>query len=399
MGAKSINMVTTEHQKKKILYIAKNIPIPNRKSNNIIVKIAQELSNKIDISFAYPSELVPWFFKKHSKYNIEYGLESFQNGRFKVNVFKYNRLPSKNHAFFFTNKLSKELKNIFSAEKFDLVHAHFLFPDGWFAYLLNQKYNSPYIITIRGSCMRTLMAISKNKYSSDHKKAELILRNAANILTLNRSQGAFLQKTYKVNSLLIPHGIEDSFFASDKVLINKELVVITAVGEAIKQKNIQWVIQAVMNYKGAKKIQLNVVGDGIYIDTLRELASANTNIIFHGKVKREKVKSILLNSDIFALPSVNETFGLVFVEAAANKTFVIGMKNEGVWGVFNEKEVFFCENYTHFEQGLYRGINDFNFRKEYAHSAYEKALSFKWDKITNRYMQTYLAGMNEHTKR
>lgn len=46
---------------------------------------------------------------------------------------------------------------------------------------------------------------------------------------------------------------------------------------------------------------------------------ANSEIKFTGYLSKEKIIEILDQSDIFVLPSEKETFGLVYIEAAARK--------------------------------------------------------------------------------
>jgi len=65
------------------------------------------------------------------------------------------------------------------------------------------------------------------------------------------------------------------------------------------------------------------------------------------------LKFRLFESDIFALPSYKETFGLVYLEAAAARNAIIGFKGEGVWGLFEvDKEMLFCGDFEEFQEQL-----------------------------------------------
>ncbi|WP_235376200.1 glycosyltransferase, partial [Proteus faecis] len=64
------------------------------------------------------------------------------------------------------------------------------------------------------------------------------------------------------------------------------------------------------------KMRLNIVGDGPLYESLSSIK--NEKIHFHGWKKNDEVLEILSKSDIFILPSDNETFGMVYIEAAIN---------------------------------------------------------------------------------
>jgi len=381
-----------ESTETKILFIARNIPTPNRKSNAIILKLAKQLEAFYDITILYPSEWVPWGIHFIPKYKPEYGLKSFDIRSMQVQVFKYKRLPISGNILSLSNNLNSKIIDFFLHGGYKIIHAHFLFPDGWFAFLLHQQFNTPFIITVRGSCYRYLTKIKKT--SNDYKKAVQVLANASKILVLNKIQQDYLADNFNIYSQLIPHGIESSFFSKEKKIEEEEIIKIITIGEAIEQKNIQWVIRAVKEYDGEKKIQLDILGDGSFLNQLKELSKGIDKIKFHGQVDRTKVKKMLEDSHIFALPSINETFGLVFVEAAATKNLVIAKKYDGVWGVFDEEEVLFCEDFDSFKRLLHQGITSFELRKRMSNLAYSKAESFQWDKILDQYKMVYKDSLN-----
>ncbi|MEH7121582.1 glycosyltransferase family 4 protein, partial [Neobacillus vireti] len=59
---------------------------------------------------------------------------------------------------------------------------------------------------------------------------------------------------------------------------------------------------------------------------------------------RENVFQEMLASDVFVMPSIKETFGLVYLEALASGCIVIGSVNEGIDGVIKNNENGFLVN-------------------------------------------------------
>jgi len=377
-----------DQNKLKVLFIAKNVPVKGIHFSRIVIDIAHKISAFCEVAFLYPNETVPFGFHFLKKYKPFYRLKSWDFEGFHISVTNYIRFPFRKMAFWFWNKLSKnDIKFYNQTGPFDLIHAHYLFPDGYLAYLYSKKYNIPYLITIRNADIRHLKSISKR--NPDVKKAMLIIWNAQKVLSLNLSYKEFVDDLFGISSIIIPHGIEESAYFEGKT-DRQNKVKITTVSEAIKRKNINWIIKAVYNYKGKQEIELNVIGSGPLMNELKQLANDDKRINFLGKIDRSAVLKHLQDSDIFALPSFDESFGLVYLEAAATKNAIIGFKHEGVWGIFEDQhEMFFSENEEHFQKILHNLIDDQALRTKLQQAAFNKAKKLRWDNITKLYKQVY----------
>ncbi len=106
----------------------------------------------------------------------------------------------------------------------------------------------------------------------------------------------------------------------------------------IKRKNVDKLIEACKNIEG---IQLTVIGDGVEKNKLMKMSS---DVVFLGQLTQDRVFERMRASDIFVLPSVNETFGLVYLEAMACGCVTIGIKGEGIDGIIEDGvNGFLCE--------------------------------------------------------
>lgn len=143
---------------------------------------------------------------------------------------------------------------------------------------------------------------------------------------------------YNINSFLIPSGIADSIISDcfQKKKVDKIFNFIT-VANMIKRKNIDLVIKAFNKLVQIdKNIRLIIIGDGIEKNNLEELAlelNLDNNVLFLGQLTRDEVFMELSKNDVFILPSINETFGIVYLEAMAKKCIPIGTINEGIDGI------------------------------------------------------------------
>jgi len=380
-------MSNSDQNKYKILYIAKNIPVQGVLPSRVVIDIAHQISDFAQVQFVYPNEIVPFGLHYLKKYKPFYKLKPWIYEGFMVTVLNYPRLPLNNQAFAFWSHLTKKSITFYTQKgPFDLIHAHYLLPDGYLAYLFGKQFNIPYVVTIRNSDIILLKKYTKG--NTDLRKAEAVIYNAARILCLNTSYQDFINNMFGINSEIIPHGIEEEAYASDESSPN--IVRIITVSSAIKRKNIDWIIESVLNYNGSKNIELLIVGDGTLIGELKKMAGNDPRIYFTGKIPRNEVLKLLRKSDIFVLPSYNETYGLTYVEAAAAHNAIIGLKNEGVWGIFKEdKEMLFCSNKNEFIQKLHFLIGHPDQVYSLKEAAFERAKLLNWRSIKEQYNKLY----------
>ena len=98
------------------------------------------------------------------------------------------------------------------------------------------------------------------------------------------------------------------------------------------------VITACENFEN---IDLTIIGDGREINSLKKLSERP---VFKGHLPHKQVLEEMRNSDIFILPSINETFGMVYLEAMASGCVTVGLKGDGIDGIIkNSENGYLCE--------------------------------------------------------
>lgn len=377
--------------KDKVLFVANNITTPTRVSNRIIVDIALHLSEYYDISMVYPKEFVPFPVYMLKKYRYLRSLDKPWNlDGIHVVPMEYYRLPGFSLSFSLMKTIEKDVcRYVEQNGRHKLTHAHFVLPDGWFAYTMKLKYGIPYVVSVRGTDIRY---INKALASGCQKsKYEQVLKNADRVIAHNVFQQEFITRHFGVDCMLVPHAIDGNMVQYRELQQYKKDVVVTAVGSMIKLKRISWVIEAVKEYKGDKNVTLRIIGDGELREELHSQAEGMDNVMFLGQQPHDTVMELLAESDIFALPSGRETFGMVYLEAAAKMNAVIAVKDTGVWGVFkDEEQMLFCHDYHSFKTMLHRLIDDDAKRVAMADAAYRKVCDdLVWEKVTDRYHNIY----------
>ena len=91
-----------------------------------------------------------------------------------------------------------------------------------------------------------------------------------------------------------------------------------------------------------------IVGDGDYRPYLQELADemgVSDQVLFVGEKSDDDLKAYYRNADVFAMPSRQEGFGIVFLEAMAFGKPVIGGNHGGTPEVVIDRETGFLVDY------------------------------------------------------
>lgn len=307
--------------------------------------------------------------------------------------------------FFFFKKQKKILNNLVSnvdIKQFHCVHAYTLFTDGNCALEINKRYGIPYVVAVRAT------DFSFFKYRINiRKKAVEILDNASKIFFLSEKKrdiflNNYLSKMNK-NSLLnkieiIPNGINDywldnsfkekDILSTEEKFNDKNLNIIT-VSQIIKRKNIPIVQNVIENMiKHGWSISYEVIGKGIDKKILKKICRKDYTNFFDHMTKEQLIQHYRW-ADIFVLPSINETFGLVYAEAMTQGLPVLYTNNEGFDGQFKEGMVGYSINPKYLndiENKILLCIKNY---KNLYFNEMKNIHKFKWSIIVRKYFKIY----------
>ena len=258
-------------------------------------------------------------------------LNSFLRGKPFYKTGQYGNVYNVNYwtPFWHINNLSTN---------YNLIIAHM--PSG---ILYADKLGFPFVAGVHNSDLEVLTSpLYKFHFKKRLKKA---LYNAKAIACRSYVLKDKLLKIYpdfENKTFVAPSGIDENIINFSVLQpFNHSTTKILTCANLIKRKNIDKLILACKNLKDVK---LTVIGDGKEKKYLEKL---DKNVKFTGWLTKEKVYEKMRENDIFILPSVNETFGMVYLEAMSQGCITVCTKDDGISGIIKDKENgFLTETYV-----------------------------------------------------
>ena len=293
-------------------------------------------------------------------------------------------------------KIYKDIIKTYEINRFSLVHAHSLFSNGYIAYKLREKYNVPYVVAVRNTDVNVFF-----KYMPHLRKLGISIINKANkIIFLSAAYKDFLVDNYIPSNLkeeivnkseVIPNGIDDFWLKNKGVskTITEQKINLLTVGFVNKNKNQLAVTKAInlLEEKGYK-INYTIVG-GIKDKKIYRQIKDLPYIRYIPHSSKEGLLDVYRRNDIFVMPSITETFGLVYVEAMSQGLPVIYTRGQGFDGHFKEGEVGYSVKPMCPEEIARRIIKVSNDYSNISERCIKYADKFNWSLINNEYKKIY----------
>ena len=297
-------------------------------------------------------------------------------------------------------KIYNDIVKTYDIEKMSLVHAHSLFSNGYIAYKLKEKFNVPYIVAVRNTDVNVFF-----KYMVHLRKLGIeILKQADKVIFLSKTYRTFvieryipdlLKKEIYDKSIIIPNGIDDFWLqnkGTPKTLSGSKINLLT-VGIISKRKNQLTTTRVVkLLQKKGYKIKYTVVGKVKDNKVYRQIKDLSY-VQYIPHTSKEKLIDIYRENDIFVMPSVTETFGLVYAEAMSQGLPVIYTRGQGFDGQFEEGEVGYSVNAMFTEELADKIILIGNNYNEISKRCIRLVDKFNWSTISNEYLKIYVSIM------
>ena len=231
--------------------------------------------------------------------------------------------------------------------KFDVIHAHWLLPNGFISAVVNILLKIPFVITLHGSDI----FVSKQNFIFKNM-AKWTLKHAAMVTSV---PPVFLPELAALGvpehkRCMIPNGVTPSVFSApsqkkitemrETLSIPDSCPVVFALGRIVLKKGFDVLIQALCQVqKKVQNVTVIIGGDGSDLPRLKTLATelgVSDFVQFPGTINRADVPIYFYLSDLFVLPAVFDPKGnvdgcpIVILEAMACGKPVVSTDVSGI---------------------------------------------------------------------
>lgn len=267
----------------------------------------------------------------------------------------YGNVENINYFLPFVGNIKNKIKTKFEP---DIVIAHM--PSGL---IFANKLDLPFVAGVHVSDLEVL----SNPIYSIYFKSELekAYKNATKIACRSEAlKKKFLKlySQYEDKTFVCYSGIDVE--PIKRIWQPKGRVKVLTCANLIKRKNVDLVIKECEKLD----VDLTIIGEGKELANLKKLSLKPR---FLGYLEHSLVLEEMKTADIFALPSINETFGMVYLEAMAMGCITICRKNDGISGIIKDGE-----NGYFWEEGIIEKIINSQNQKEILEKTYQTILGY-----------------------
>ena len=296
-------------------------------------------------------------------------------------------------------------------ERADLIHTHWLIPQGLIGALVHRMTGIPHVTTVHGSDLSML-----KKYAFFRVICRIVVKNSS-IITVNssymRQQLADVAPESRAKLRIIPMGVEPAEFEKhpDENTRTKKRIghSMLSVGRLIDWKGTVYLIEAMPRViPRLPDTKLVIIGTGPEEAALRRRADelmAGDSIEFRGSVSQQDLIAAYHAADVFVLPSVNQSgitegLGVVLLEAMASGCPVIGSNVGGIPDIITDGKNGFLvpeRDPTLLADRIIRILSDTGLAETFRKNGHANVNeSFTWDRVSGRFASIYSEAAGNH---
>ena len=285
---------------------------------------------------------------------------------------------------------------------FDLIHAHFSYPDGVAAARMARRYGVPLLITEHAPWLPWM-----EQYPRVRRQAVWASGKCAFHMGVSQYVSATIAHFTGAaeNLRVVPPGVDGSMFGPEPDGGNPDPNLIVYVGRIHAVKGVDVLLQAMLQVVARRpEARLILVGGGSFFrgyrlreERLRAMAvelGLGRHAEFIGERPPDEVARLMRQSAVVVLPSRAESFGAVLVEALACGTPVIATRCGGPEDIVTERVGLLIdkENPDVLAAAIERVLDrrsDYDPVELRAHALD----NFSWDRIARRTLDLYGAAL------
>lgn len=292
--------------------------------------------------------------------------------------------------------IRKTLREILNKTEINLIHANTALPDGQAAEYVKEKFGIPFVVTIHGDDLYNTIHQNSNRKNAINK---VLIESEKVIVVSNKLKLLIKENFPNINQekiSVINNGVDlGKFKFKPRKFPKKKNFIILSVGSLIKRKGHKLILDILGKLLKNYSIRYHIVGDGEQRDELEKNVQENKldNVVtFFNNKPYEKIPQFMKEADLFVLPSWDEAFGVVYLEAMAFGLPVIGCKGQGIEDFVEDgKQGLLVEpkNSDDLYKACEKILSNQRLYEQMSEKAVEVASKYTWKKNAERTLQMY----------
>ena len=305
---------------------------------------------------------------------------------------------------FFLCSMARSLILLLRRERPNIIHAHWILPQGFIAVLVKRFCRTPVITTAHGADVFALRGKVKNSL-----KRLVISRSDAWTANSKATAGAAIGNSRMPAPRIIPMGVDVKLFSGgNREKLRSQLpandFVVLFVGRLVEKKGCGDLLRAhaLLPEYLKDRTTLWVVGDGDQRRALERAANdlgIQRRVHFWGAISNRTLPDFYASADLFVAPSIEassgdaEGLGVVILEAFAGKACVVATRTGGISSVVTDGVTGLLveqRNPTALAQAMERLLSDSKLRARLIETAFvQVAERYNWKRIGEQFEALY----------
>ena len=282
------------------------------------------------------------------------------------------------------------IRGLLARKRYDVMHAHFILPDGLLAWRVRRATGLPYIITAHGTDvpgynrhrLRFMHGLLRPLWKQVVAGASRIVCPSEILERLVVAQHPAAHKT-----IVIPNGLEVGEYTPRGH--DARILVVTRM---LERKGVQYVLDSLA--QSPVEPEVHIVGDGPFLPELRRQAVAlDSPARFWGWLdnRSPQLRELYESAGIFVFPSEAENFPVVLLEAMAAGLAIITTEGTGCAEVVGDAGLLVpVRDSRAIGRALQRLIENPELRRTLGTAARRRIEeNFTWSAVARRYVDEY----------
>ncbi|SDK14354.1 glycosyltransferase [Sediminibacillus albus] len=288
-------------------------------------------------------------------------------------------------------------------KSYQLVHAHYIFPSGFFGLWFKRLFGTKLIVTCHGGDLDKMA--KKGRFFFNQTKR--VLQEADHVIAVGEALKREILETYQVNKTkvaVLNMGVDRHVFcpiakpaAKREIGLSSSSIPILFTGNIIEAKGLIELLDAYREIKQTfDQAELHLIGAAkqpLFLERIRmKIETENIkDVTIHGAKSQKEIARWMSAAEVFVIPSHMEGFGLVALEAMSCHTPVVGSNVGGLAHLLGDGAGVLVEpqDSASLQAGLERIIRDKRLCSQLIDQGEKKAQDNDQEKLLDQLISIY----------